>query len=431
MTLVAWHGTGRLPALAAIILAFAAVVPARSQSTVLFVVSDPLGARIEIDNARVGNRTPFIVRDLPPGIHRVLVHRDGYATMESRIELAPGERRVLDVALSARSFVAGVFDEHGWLLHEREAGAGLLRLPDGAYLADRVDGTRLQVRPRYGLQRFIDALNLVIPVLTGFTGALSLREAAGNDGSGPALSPFVVTAWVLDAALLGADVALHLDRQRFLDSFAAEPLAEDPSLARPLFDQAEQELAAGRFDAAIGLFTRLVEKHPDSPHACRALYTRGRLSLMLGQRDAAMADLRRFVDELPLPSLYDRAQLQLAGLHLEGGDTAACLASLDAMLFIDAAVDREEVDWLRGQAMLQSTRSGTGGAETTVAWLRGLLERYPASASLDDYRLTLAEVLAEAGRTAECIVVMELLPADAEHGPLADRLRRLRERLGR
>src|SRR5213076_1324352 len=54
----------------------------------LLVRSTPSGARVLVDGREYG-QTPVAVRNLAPGVHRVQIARDGYATEERRVAITP------------------------------------------------------------------------------------------------------------------------------------------------------------------------------------------------------------------------------------------------------------------------------------------------------------------------------------------------------
>jgi hypothetical protein len=79
--------------------------PAPTESGRLLVRSTPAGAHVTIDGKDAGV-TPAVVRDLPPGAHRVHLSRDGYAAVERRVTITrshPAQSLTVELARDARA----------------------------------------------------------------------------------------------------------------------------------------------------------------------------------------------------------------------------------------------------------------------------------------------------------------------------------------
>jgi len=78
-----------------------AAAQATSGAGALLVISDPAGARVLVDDRPQPERTPTWVSGLGAGAHRVRFERDGVDPIEQSVQLAAGERAVVQVALPA------------------------------------------------------------------------------------------------------------------------------------------------------------------------------------------------------------------------------------------------------------------------------------------------------------------------------------------
>jgi hypothetical protein len=77
----------------------AAAVPPSRQLLPVAIASDPVGARIEIENIYSG-RTPAVVK-LQPGEYRVNLTLNGYESWEGKVKVAAGEPTALAAAMKA------------------------------------------------------------------------------------------------------------------------------------------------------------------------------------------------------------------------------------------------------------------------------------------------------------------------------------------
>lgn len=55
--------------------------------------------KVYLDNTEVATDTPFVARDMTPGVHSLRVERPGYEQVEKRFELAMGTRMVMELSL--------------------------------------------------------------------------------------------------------------------------------------------------------------------------------------------------------------------------------------------------------------------------------------------------------------------------------------------
>jgi hypothetical protein len=72
---------------------------ARSHSSLLYVKSQPSGARLFVDGRHIGTASPRVELVLPEGAHHVSATREGYDDASVPVVLKAGTTRELDVAL--------------------------------------------------------------------------------------------------------------------------------------------------------------------------------------------------------------------------------------------------------------------------------------------------------------------------------------------
>jgi hypothetical protein len=69
----------------------------------LFLGSEPAGARVEVDGKTVDETTPTLIRWSGAGRHTVKLHKEGYGDLERTVNIADGERALLDITLPPRT----------------------------------------------------------------------------------------------------------------------------------------------------------------------------------------------------------------------------------------------------------------------------------------------------------------------------------------
>jgi|RhiMetStandDraft_4_1073278.scaffolds.fasta_scaffold24042_2 hypothetical protein len=78
----------------------ATLLLAAASTAKLFVSSDPVGATVYVDGKRVG-QTPFEVKNVPAGDHRVRLTKDGYLENQRVVTVGAGRTRSVHVQLTA------------------------------------------------------------------------------------------------------------------------------------------------------------------------------------------------------------------------------------------------------------------------------------------------------------------------------------------
>ncbi len=197
--------------------------------------------------------------------------------------------------------------------------------------------------------------------------------------------------WILCAVIIATGCA-----QPQLATDAPRTLAPSPQ------EQAEQQLAAGQFEAAAAAYAALAGSQ-DEPAALRARLQAALLAIDLRRDGAGLLPTATLGD----PALESQRVLASAAAALDAGDAAAALAQLDAMT--QGAFDRYQRGlYLRalGRAQLAQGQS----APATINLLKA--EAYPMP---PNRRGELTHAIWDALSAAGIAQVKPGLPADAPH----------------
>ena len=197
--------------------------------------------------------------------------------------------------------------------------------------------------------------------------------------------------WVLCAVIIATGCA-----QPQLATEAPRQTAPSPEA------QAEQELAAGRFEAAAAAYAALA-RSLEEPAATRASLQAALLAIDLRIEGAAPPPAATLAD----PALESLRVLASAAVTLDAGDSATALAQLDAMT--QAAFDRYQRGlYLRALGRAQLAQAQAAPAATNLL----AAESYPMPANR---RGELTHAIWDALGAAGLAQVKPALPAGAPH----------------
>lgn len=167
----------------------------------------------------------------------------------------------------------------------------------------------------------------------------------GNSTIPPALAGVYRLALVALAASLPAGCA-HL-----------------PPEARQRLRQAQADYQTGRYDHALAACDEVIRAHPANPATAEAYYLRAQCYLRTDRPDAARPDLERAIQLSRREDLTARAQLALAGIHMDAGDLeTACALCQRALPALGTTPGTDEWLYRCAQAMIRSGRWKPGRA---------------------------------------------------------------------
>lgn len=329
-----------------LLVCFAAAEIRAQDANYLFVVSEPMGAKVSLDGEALDRPSPLLLRYLAPGPHLIRLDKEGWYSREITTSLPDNE--ALQITLVPREPLVYV---DGQAASAASAGAPadqVFRLPaTGATLLPGKGGLGVSaIFPRQGL---LDGVNFSLPLFLGLTAVLTVREIYSPRDSNFIISPELAASALIGGGLLAWNIDLQIRRYRFLaDHRPRGASVESLSLAAKLrFDAANQTLLGGDFDAALARFRELIKEYPDETIMPKALFETGRILFIKADIKDAEEAFREVAEDYPLPELHDRARKGLADCLVALGDKEGALEQLGLLTYNGTGLTREEVELYR------------------------------------------------------------------------------------
>ena len=314
----------------------------------VFLDSDPIGARINLDGRLLVDRTPALLRGLSPGKHSVSVGKQDFIQVTQSFEVASGQVPVVRLVLPPDSVVvafpenAEVVDAQG----KHSTSSQQFRYPAGTYVLSDQDGA-VRFTPVFPEEGLLTVAGWSLAALSG-AALLSTASDIYHISAGWVDHPSLLTAglWVSTLFSLPWWDALQKRKTAFMKDSAslATALPSPLELPQPLFDAGEDAMNSGDLAKAEGLFTRVVREHPSSQLVPGAWFRLARIHLVTGRRELALGEYRLVAETYPQAAYYDRAREALANLYEAAGERALALENLDQMVLTDGFFDRADIE---------------------------------------------------------------------------------------
>jgi len=391
----------------------------------LFLVTRPSGADVVWDGRTLEKKTPVLLRDITAGSHRLEVMRSGYASRVERIDMTGSEVRVVKLALADGTFEIG-FPSDGRIAirgEGLEAEDRVLRLPEGRYGFSR-NGGALRIEPVFPRQRLIDALHLTTPILFGFAGLLTLDAIIDPPGSSRPFPPAAVVTQALSVAMLGVELALNVQKRRYLSELSYRLDEATPDAA--VLAEADEALRVGELSRALQALGRIGPEQPAFPDA---LYKTSAVHALAGDYEAALQGFDRIATDYPLPHLYDRAQKNAADILLRFDRFEESLLRLEAMVMADPLYTREEIDSYKAELLARWSDRHPEVRPRAVEAYRALVDHYGDKNRSARYRLSLALLLRNGGESREALEQVRMALDSATESDVVERARELEQAL--
>ena len=302
----------------------------------VFVSSEPYGATVTVGGVVQARPSPLVL-DLPDGVYRVTLDRDGYESTTVVVDVEPGVPVSVHRSLAARYVLVDI---------PEELPPTNVSLPFGEY-AVRGNGGLVRIAPVFPDERRLAVAVALVPVTLASAAALSVWTTLS-----PPVRPEVaivpsLTAQVSAAGAIAYAAVLLVRRHRYLDTWTQPARPHRPVSAAAALSAAGVLLERGDIVGATAGFQTVVRDFPDARGVPEALYTLGRLAAVDDRSEDARGYFERIVNEYPVADYYDRALLQLARLAARGGDRGAGEAYLEMVTFVHPDVTPETVASIR------------------------------------------------------------------------------------
>lgn len=339
---------------------YAAGAPAPATTVkdeILFISTNPMGAVVVLDGKTLPRTTPVLLRDVKPGKHRLAITKQGYRTVREDFEAAAGRVTAIKVNL-AENFISPVLPKNEELAFKGRLypySSEYYEIPTGTYSISR-KGDTVAFTPIFPGQNALSFFNVATPMLLGASAAATIStlfsSSSHPDWGVPVLSYFA------SALSIAVDISLHLQKDRYVNSFAITPVPRAVATVAQRYEKANELLAQGDLADAVDQYIAVVEQPQDSIDYPLALYQLGRIHVIQGDLMLAISELRLIIDKYPIPEVYDKACKSLADIADQQGDYRAALGYLGQMVFYDPLYPKGQIEQYRAAIEAQEGRSG-------------------------------------------------------------------------
>ena len=328
-----------------------------SKNEILFISTDPMGAVVVLDGRPLPKTTPVLLSEVKPGKHRLAITRSGYRTVTQAFTAVAGKVEAVTVNLG-EDFISPVLPSNESLAFKGRLypySSHYYEIPTGNYSISR-NGNTVAFTPLFPGQNTLTFFNIATPILLGVAAATTVGAIFSSNSNPDWGGPIV--SYLASALSIGIDISLHVQKSRYLQTYAVTPVPRGLSTVAQRYDKASELLTQGDLTDATDQYIAIVEQPQDSTYYPLSLYQLGRIHLIQGNVMLATAELRLIVDKYPLPEIYDKACKSLADIADAQSDYKAALGYLDRMVFFDPLYPRSQIDQYRTALEAQERGSG-------------------------------------------------------------------------
>ncbi len=353
------------------------------RGVILFINTSPFGARVTLDGEELAGRTPMVVEAPTTGKRVIQIRKAGFGDSEISFSVETGSVIVVEFILPQTG--SNIFFQDGMMLgtDSKPLPPGGYSLNPGNYNLSKEDGLGI-FTPVYPNQKWIDGLNIAIPIVTVFAGGMMISEALSPRTDGR-ISPFTISALAVDLLLVGANIGFHIHRSKWRKTWETDPAEATPFWADDDYQLAEATLESGEFLRARNLFDRYAMIYPLEERTPEALYRSARLAYIQGDISASSGRLKLLRKDYPVPGLWDRGWRLAADLYFRVNQMEEGLAALDMIYGLENPVDLESAAFRKASVLTESARE-TGDIKRAVDAWDLLITTWPESDLIDAYR---------------------------------------------
>lgn len=393
-----------------------------SESPSLFISSDPIKAAIRINGRELKETTPALIRNLPEGSYVVEVESPGYAVERKVIEIRQGALESLHYSMEPAFLTAMIPDE---------ASEGKsIQIHPGYYTIEETD-EGIDIKPRYPYQDLINGLNIAVPLISGFSVAMTINEVQNPRDNENFISPFLLATYIANTILIGADIGLHIHKGKYLDnmSLTLENSRTAKEEVERIYNKGESKLEIGDFQSALEQYEEIITSHSDSIFYPLAIYKRGTIAMILLDLEGAESDFDRIVHNLPMPEIYNKSLRKLMEISLRRKNFNRVIAHIDRLIPSLDYTEKEEIDEKRCDILDIWAENDPSIRSRAIEWRRKLIKDYGHSINAPYYRYDLAVLLIQENLQEEALEHLEAIESGQEDLELFRKVIELKEEL--
>jgi len=325
----------------------------------LFLETDPLGARIELNGKLLEQRTPLLLEDLKPGNNKVFLFKEGYESLTVNLQGSAGSISREFFSLPKRYAAVSFPEEDSLYLINQEVSAinRQFRLREGEYTFSFDQENQLVIEPVFPEEGMLQGTTWSLIGTAGISLIMTVQDIGDPWNNKFILSPTTLLSYALLTWNLGYNLTLRNQKRLFYERLEAsqEINVSPPALARKLFEEGQRFLAQGELIKALDQFVTIQESFPESGVYPEALFLMARIQNLQGLRAQARASYLLIATHFQTADLFDRAHWALAELAFQEGDRENALKHLDSLVFFDERITPQQAQVFRVQVqdMLQ------------------------------------------------------------------------------
>ena len=280
----------------------------QNSDTTLFLTSTPLNCHIKVNSRSLRDKTPLLLKDLREGEYSIEISKDGFNTVIKKISVREGTIVRKSVSLSR-------------ILSQKDT-----------------EGSKV-----YPQQKYIDSLNIVIPVLSGFTAALTVNEISNPRYSDALLSPFVISTYIVNTLFIGADIALHMHKNSFQNKYNFQNTESIKTNTVYSFQQGNKAFREGEFAKALSFYRKVIDTDKNHRLYPKALYKSAVIHFIQNNYKDASSGFREIIKDYPEAELYDNALKNLAEIYIREKKYKKAVILLEDIIYVNNLYTREEI----------------------------------------------------------------------------------------
>lgn len=349
-----------------------------SAETALFFTSTPMGANVVVDGSTLSKKTPVLIRNLSSGVHTIELFKLGYISTKKKIFMRKDTVLTFNQILEYQ-YIPLVIPTHKYInINAKPNSRGNFLLKDGTYRF-KMQQESLDIIPVYPGQRFIDGLNIAIPLLVILSGALTVNEIYNPHNTSKSLSGFTLFSFGVNTALIAADGGLLFARDKYYKNFSIPESAVETDYPETIYKTAEQMFSAGELDKSLYYLDRILKEFTQSDIYPYALFKAAKINIVKDNSSLAQKMLLKLVNDYPVPELYNTAVKSLSDIYLRNGEYKESLDQLSLIIFTDHGFTREDIDFQRYKILKKWAESDKEKNAALKSHIESMVQNYPDS----------------------------------------------------
>jgi len=366
----------------------------------LFIISDPIGASIRINGQEITEKTPTLVRDMDEGIHIIELDSKGYAIERKKIEIQGNEVIESRFNLTPEFLTATISDENKNVKN--------IKINPGTYsIEESTEG--IEITPKYPHQGIINGLNIAVPLISGFSVAMTINEVQNPRDEKGFISPFLIATYILNTLLIGTDIGFYIHKGNYLENmtFTMESARTAKEVIEDIYWKGNSKLETGDFNSALEEYEKIINNHKESVYYPLSVYKRGTIKMILFDLNEAERDFKTIVNKMQVAEIYNRSLRKLIEISLRKSDYETVLFYIDNMIATLDYTEKEEIALRRCEILDLRIAEDSGFRSAAIEAWRQQIEDFPDSPNSALYHYSLACNLEEAELHKEAIDELE------------------------